>query len=185
MATQLDIFEAEVQQKTETKHRIVVIDGHIIAQFEAGKTGWWTCYKGQSNTEADYALWEESEVNMRRAMKLVGEDAPVVRSDLAPVQARGGWLARPDDREVQPNTPEGYRMTLRALARSVESPLDPLAAFNQGKRVSVMVDGIVRRIVSMNLITQGATLKKSWYLILEDGRQLYAPVDANNAFFVE
>lgn len=167
----------------ETKYRIVVIDGYIIAQFEAGK--WWTAYKGQSNTEADYAVWVESESNLRRARNLVG-DVQIVHTDLAPVQARGGWLAHPDDREVQAYSAEGYRMALRELARSVESPLiDPLTAFNQGKRVSVMVDGEQRRIVFMNLITQGATLTKSWDLFLEDGRQLYAPVDANNAFFVE
>lgn len=124
--TQLDLFEtAQPQeqprkQKSRSEHRIMVIDHHIVAQFYAGRTGWWTAYKGQSNTEADYAVWEESEVNMRRALKLIGEGAPIVHSDLAPVQARGGWLACPDNREVQPNTPEGYRQALRELARSIQ-----------------------------------------------------------------
>jgi hypothetical protein len=121
---QQKLFEAKPEQKVARRHpcRIVVIDHHVIAQFHdgAGKTGWWTAYKGQSNTEADYAVWEESEVNMRRAMRLVGEGVPIVRSEFAPVQARGGWLACPDNREVQPNTPEGYRQALRELARSIQ-----------------------------------------------------------------
>jgi hypothetical protein len=84
------------------------------------ETGWWTGYKGLSNTEEDYALWQESEANMRKAKKIAGNDVPVIRVSLAPIQDKGGWLTDTNDRRFKLNTPEGYRQALRELARSIE-----------------------------------------------------------------
>lgn len=122
---QLDLFETaqpqeEIQQKATTQHprRIVVIDHHIIAQWHDGSK-WWTMCRGKTSDESDFAMWEESEVNMRRAIKLAG-DVPVVRTGRYPLNDRERWYAGLMEETPKPNTPEGYREALRELARDID-----------------------------------------------------------------
>ena len=45
-----------------SEHRVVVVDGHIIAQFNS--VGWWTCSKANNNNEEDFAVWQFSQAGM-------------------------------------------------------------------------------------------------------------------------
>ncbi|GAC1468923.1 MAG: hypothetical protein PVS3B3_24820 [Ktedonobacteraceae bacterium] len=95
------------------EHRIVVIDEHIIAQFN--EVGWWTCSKASNNDENDFAIWTYSESNMRKAQNLfVVGSCPVLRTDSKPIQRNGGWCL--DEGDV---TPKPYNTALRQLARSL------------------------------------------------------------------
>jgi hypothetical protein len=96
------------------KYRIVVIDGHIIAQFHHGRA-FWTCVKAQRGDEDDFAVWPESRANMAKARKLVG-DAPIISSVLKPIEVREGWYATKDRSAGPPRT---YGEALRELARSL------------------------------------------------------------------
>ena len=96
------------------EHRIVVIDEHIIAQFNDG-TGWWTGSKASNNDENDFAIWPFSESNMRKAQNLfmVGS-CPVLRTDKKPIERNGGYCV--DESDI---TPKPYNQALRMITRSL------------------------------------------------------------------
>lgn len=93
-----------------SEHRIVLIDGHIIAQFNQG-TGWWTASKANNSNESDFAVWPFSESNMHKAQALVGP-CSVVETSLKPIQRHDGWLVNPNDIVSVP-----YNIALRHIAR--------------------------------------------------------------------
>lgn len=87
------------------QHRIVVIDGHIIAQFNQYNTGWWTCSKANNGDESDFAVWEDSRQNRFKAKQLLGGgNVPMVESNLRP---------------SSPRSTRFYGEELRQLARSI------------------------------------------------------------------
>jgi hypothetical protein len=96
-----------------TEKRIVLIDGHIVAQwFELGK--WWTCSRSSNYNESDFAVWSYSEANLTKATKLIG-NGWVCQSDLKPVQRRDRWFAFESD--LTPK--DTYGEALREIARSI------------------------------------------------------------------
>jgi hypothetical protein len=101
-------------EKAMKKRRIVVIDGHIIAQFHNG-LAWWTCTKAANGNESDFAVWPQLPTNLAKARKLVG-DAPIISSARKPIEVCEGWYATKDGTTGPPRT---YREVLRELARSL------------------------------------------------------------------
>jgi hypothetical protein len=93
--------------------RLVVLDGHIIAQFHNG-LAWWTCTKAANGNESDFAVWPQSSANLAKARKLVG-DAPIISSARKPIEVCGGWSASLESK----TPPRTYREVLRELARSI------------------------------------------------------------------
>lgn len=88
-----------------TQHRIVVIDGHIIAQFNQFKSGWWTCSRSDRGDESDFAVWEDTRQNRFKARQLCGGgNVPMVECGLRP---------------STPRSTRFYGEELRALARSI------------------------------------------------------------------
>lgn len=67
---QLALFEPQKQEASSAEYRIVLIDGHIIAQFNS--VGWWTCSRSEYNDERDFAVWPYTEANLAKAYKLIG-----------------------------------------------------------------------------------------------------------------
>lgn len=82
--------------------RIVIIDGHVIAQFNS--VGWWTCSRASKGDESDFAVWEDTRANRFKAKQLCGGDVPVVECNLKP---------------SSPRSTRFYGEELRQLARSV------------------------------------------------------------------
>jgi hypothetical protein len=81
-----------------SKHRMVVIDGHIIAQHYKDE-GWWTCLlPGQK-----FAVWEDTRENRFQARSRFGK-VPVVECSLKP---------------SAPRSTRFYGEELRQLARSI------------------------------------------------------------------
>jgi len=107
-----DVEETIEELATMADKRIVVIDGHIIVQFNS--VGWWTCSKANNYNEDDFAFWTETPANMQRAINLVG-NVPVVRSELRPVQRGNAWYINADDLSAK-----SYSEALRAVARTIE-----------------------------------------------------------------
>jgi hypothetical protein len=107
-----DVEETIEELATMANKRIVVIDGHIIVQFNS--VGWWTCSKANNYNEDDFAFWTETPANMQRAINLVG-NVPVVRSDRKPIQRQAAWYINNDDTSAK-----SYNEALRALARSIK-----------------------------------------------------------------
>lgn len=109
--------------------RIVEIDGYLIAQFNDGVTGWWTCSKANDYKESDFAVWVNTPANLEKAYRLfapvVRAFIPLMRTSKKPVQSARGWtsgvpdLPRSFEPVYHPSTPEGYRQALRELARSI------------------------------------------------------------------
>jgi hypothetical protein len=71
------LTESEENRELTTEHRIVLADGHIIAQFNS--VGWWTCNQSEHNDERDFAMWTFSQANLSKAHKLIG-DCPLVQA---------------------------------------------------------------------------------------------------------
>lgn len=102
-----------------SEYRVVLIDGHIIAQF--ARAGWWTCSKANNNNEEDFAVWQFSQGNLAKAYKLIGECKLVE----APVNYRvkqhkdSKWyIYRADEVDLQ-QAYDTQNMALRSLARSL------------------------------------------------------------------
>lgn len=102
-----------------SERRVVIVDGHIIAQFKSA--GWWTCSKASNNNEDDFAVWQLSQGNLAKAHKLIGECKLVE----APVNYRveqhkdGKWyIHRADEVDLQ-QACDTQNIALRSLARSL------------------------------------------------------------------
>lgn len=78
--------------------RMVIIDGHIVAQYYDDATGWWTC-KLRNDT---FAVWEDTRENRFRAKSILGK-MPIVQCDLKPEVPQGTRF---------------YDLELRQLAKS-------------------------------------------------------------------
>lgn len=86
--------------------RIVVIDGHVIAQFNQYGTGWWTCSRSDHGDESDFAVWEDTRQNRFKAKQLCGGgNVPMVECSLKP---------------SAPRNTRFYGEELRQLARSLK-----------------------------------------------------------------
>lgn len=81
------------------KKRLVIIDGHIVAQYHHVDTGWWT-YELPGNK---YAVWEDTRENRFQARSRFGR-MPVVQCGLKP---------------IAPRETRFYGDELRKLARSI------------------------------------------------------------------
>lgn len=105
-----------------TMYRIVVIDGHIIAQFNQCNSGWWTASKASHNNEDDFAIWLYGEATMCKAQALVGA-CPVIETDLKPVSLKGnGWYLGEGTEwgvDESDKSPKSYYQALRMIARSL------------------------------------------------------------------
>jgi hypothetical protein len=101
-----------------TEHRIVLVDAHIIAQFN--NVGWWTCSKADNNDESDFAMWAFSQANLGKAHNLIG-DCPLVQ---APLEYRvkqhtdNGWYIH-RGASVDVKAYGSQNEALRNLARSI------------------------------------------------------------------
>lgn len=86
-----------------SEKRIVIIDGHIIAQFNS--VGWWTCSRSNHSDESDFAVWEDTRQNRFKAKQLCGGgNVPMVECSLKP---------------SAPRSTRFYGEELRQLARSL------------------------------------------------------------------
>lgn len=59
-----------------TEHRIVLLDGHIIAQFNQHtgpmqSSSWYTCNRSENNDESDFAVWPLTQTNLAKAHRLM------------------------------------------------------------------------------------------------------------------
>lgn len=97
------------------KHRIVILDHHIIAQWYEHQAGWRTCSKANNNTEDDFAMWEETPANLAKARKLVGEDAPIIRNECKPYEGKHGWHTYAG--EIN-EAPMSHNRALRVMAKA-------------------------------------------------------------------
>lgn len=68
-----------------TERRIMLVDNHIIAQFNQN-TGlmdtpsWYTMSKADNNNEQDFAVWPFTEVNLAKAHKLITGEYKLVEA---------------------------------------------------------------------------------------------------------
>ena len=114
---ELLLDEPKQQEASSTEYRIVLIDGHIIAQFHS--VGWWTCSKANNNNEGDFAVWPFTEGNLAKARKLTG-DCPLVGVPACYVMQHSdnGWYIHRDD-VVDVKAYGSHGEALRNLARSL------------------------------------------------------------------
>jgi hypothetical protein len=109
-----------------TEHRIILVDNHIIAQFNdftgpMRTASWYTMSRSEHNDESDFAVWQFSQANLTKAYKLItGEyrlvDAP---SNYCVTQhADSKWYIHRGD-TVDVKTYDSQNMALRNLARSI------------------------------------------------------------------
>lgn len=64
--------------------RIVVIDGHIIAQYYEAATGWWTCVLPGNK----FAIWKDTRQSRFEARSRFGR-VPLVECDKKPSAPHG------------------------------------------------------------------------------------------------
>jgi hypothetical protein len=68
-----------------TEQRIVLVDNHIIAQFNQntgpGHTAsWYTMSKADNNNEDDFAVWPLSQANLSKAHRLIAGECKIVEA---------------------------------------------------------------------------------------------------------
>lgn len=112
----------------KTEHRIVLIDGHIVVQFNQftgpGRTpSWYTCSKANNNDEDDFAVWPFSQTNLSKAHKLMtGYEYSLVEAshDHKVKQHKDDkwYIYRGDEVDIH-NACNSQNMALCNLARSI------------------------------------------------------------------
>jgi hypothetical protein len=106
------------------QYRIVLIDAHVIGQFNDG-TGWWTASQSNHNTEDDFMMdiGLDGSPYFRKVKKMLGQETPVILSDRKPLQRGDTWHIGPENREFyvdeNDHDPKTYNEALRELARSL------------------------------------------------------------------
>jgi hypothetical protein len=119
---------SEPQKKTSTtEHRLVLIDGHIVAQFNqntglGGAASWYTCSKANNNDEGDFAVWPLSDANLAKAQRLLNDEYQLIEAPAdytAKQHSDDKWyIHRGNDVDVH-NAYESQNMALRNIARSL------------------------------------------------------------------
>lgn len=104
----------------ETEYRIVVVDEHIIAQFN--QVGWWTCSKANNNDEGDFAVWPYSESNLQKAFKLIGTECRPIEPPIdcyTEQHTDGKWYIHRSGEVDLREAYNGKNEALRNLARAL------------------------------------------------------------------
>lgn len=114
----------------KTEHRIVLIDSHIIVQFNQftgpnQSASWYTCSKANNNNEDDFAVWSFSQVNLAKAHKLMEDHGHEYSLVEAPSSHRvkqhndSKWYTYRGDEVDVHNAYDTQNMALRNLARAI------------------------------------------------------------------
>lgn len=117
--------EPQKQEASSTEYRIVVVDEHIIAQFNQntgsmGTASWYTCNRSEHNDERDFAVWPFSEENLSKAFKLIGCECRVIEPpvDYYTEQHNDGkWYIHRGGEVGLKNAYDTQNMALRNLAQ--------------------------------------------------------------------
>jgi hypothetical protein len=109
-----------------TEQRIMLIDGHIIAQFNQftgpmNTPSWYTMSRSEHNDEQDFAVWAFSQVNLAKAYKLITGECKLIEvpSNYHVTQhADNKWYIHRGDL-VDVKVYDSQNEALRNLARSL------------------------------------------------------------------
>jgi hypothetical protein len=82
-------------------HRLVIIDNHIVAQFQVGDLpDWYTCSKNQNSDSSCFAVYDNTQDGIRRAKALLEpcfarqgktlDSLSIIESDLKPEEVGSG-----------------------------------------------------------------------------------------------
>jgi hypothetical protein len=105
-------------QKPVETHRVIVVDQHIVAQYQDMNGVWYTCDKGlkhPKNDASDLAVYSDTPANRRKVRSIVGENAPFIVSRGYTGPVGNEWCINIDRFESRYNT---RTEAVAAIARS-------------------------------------------------------------------